>query len=107
MRKFRKFGDVTADYYRDHPEEIDGFLQVTFEEYAKDQDTGALLSALRIISRAKGISAMAEESGMTRQGLQKALSVKGNPRLENINAIMHSLGYRLAPEKLDLMHTGK
>ena len=107
MRKYRKFGEMTEAYYREHPEEIDEFLQITFEEYAKDQDTGALLSALRIISRAKGISAMAEDTGMTRQGLQKALSVNGNPRLENINAIMHSLGYRLAPEKLESMHTGQ
>lgn len=105
MRTLRKFSDVTADYYREHPEEIDEFLKITFEEYAKDQDTGALLSALRIVSRAKGISVMAEDAGMTRQGLQKALSAKGNPRLENINAIMHSLGYRLAPEKLDQLHT--
>ncbi|WP_022949777.1 addiction module antidote protein [Methylohalobius crimeensis] len=103
----RKFSDAAADYYRDHPEEIDAFLKITFEEYAKDQNIGVLLSALRIISRAKGISGMAEEAGMTRQGLQKALSEKGNPRLENINAIMHSLGYRLAPEKLDPMQTCK
>ena len=107
MRKYRKFGEVTEEYYRKHPEEIDEFLKVTFEEYAKDHDTGALLSALRIISRAKGISAIADETGMTRQGLQKALSVNGNPRLENINAIMNSLGYRLIPEKLDLQHTSK
>lgn len=101
MRKYRKLSEATEEHYRDHPEEIDGFLKVTFEEYAKDHDTGALLSALRIISRAKGISAMAEDTGMTRQGLQKALSVNGNPRLENINAIMNSLGYRLIPKKLD------
>ncbi|MGH8551304.1 MAG: addiction module antidote protein [Methylococcales bacterium] len=105
MPNFRTFSEVTADYYRDHPEEIDEFLKVTFEEYAKDQDTCALMSALRIVSRAKDISAMAEDTGMTRQGLQKALLAKGNPRLENINAIMHSLGYRLAPEKLDPIHT--
>ena len=107
MRKYRKLGEVTEEHYRGHPEEIDGFLKVTFEEYARDHDTGALLSALRIISRAKGITAIADETGMTRQGLQKALSVNGNPRLENINAIMNSLGYRLIPEKMDSVHSGK
>lgn len=101
MRKYRKLGEVAEEYYSNHPEEIEGFLQVTFEEYAKDNDTGALLSALRIISRAKGITTIADETGMTRQGLQKALSVNGNPRLDNINAIMNSLGYRLIPQKLD------
>jgi DNA-binding phage protein len=41
---------------------------------------------------------------MSRQGLQKALSVNGNPRLESVNSIMHALGYRLAPQKLDPSH---
>jgi HTH-type transcriptional regulator / antitoxin HigA len=104
MRKYRTLSEVTEEYYLENPEEIEGFLKITFEEYAKDNDTGALLSALRIISRAKGISAMANEIGMTRQGLQKALSVKGNPRLESINSIMQALGYRLTPEKLPDSH---
>lgn len=44
---------------------------------------------------------MAEEVGMTRQGLQKALSAKGNPRLDNINAIMRAMGYQLMPYRLE------
>ena len=93
--------------YFSYAGEIEVFLKVTFKEYAKDQDIRPLLSTLRIISRAKRISSIAEDIGMTRQGVQKALSTKGNPRLENINAIMNSLGYRLAPEKLDPMQLGQ
>jgi probable addiction module antidote protein len=104
MRKYRTLSDVTEEYYLEHPEEIEGFLKVTFEEYATDSDAGTLLSALRIISRVKGISKMADEIGMTRQGLQKSLSVNGNPRLENINSIMQALGYRLVAEKLPFSH---
>ena len=37
---------------------------------------------------------------MTRQGLQKALSANGNPRLDTINAIMRSLGYQLLSQPL-------
>jgi DNA-binding phage protein len=43
----------------------------------------------------------AAEIGMTRQGLQKALSAKGNPRLDNINAIMRAMGYQLMPHRLE------
>lgn len=43
---------------------------------------------------------MANEIGMTRQGLQKALSAKGNPRLDSINAIMRAMGYQLMPQRL-------
>ena len=73
-----------------------------FEEYAKDQCTPALLSSLRMVARVKGISALAEEAGLTRNGVQKALSEDGNPRFENVNAIMQAMGYRLTPEKLEM-----
>ncbi len=102
MRKLQTFGNYEEEYFRKHPEEIDSYLKTIFEEWAKDGDTGALLASLRTISRVKGVSALAEETGMSRQGIQHALSEKGNPRLESINAIMHAMGYRLIPEKLEV-----
>jgi len=100
MSDYRTLGDVTVEYFSQHPEEIDAFITEAFTDYAEDGDSAALLSALRIIARVKGISNMAEEVGMTRQGLQKALSAKGNPRLDNINAIMQAMGYHLLPHRL-------
>jgi len=100
MTEYRTLNDVTIEYFTQQPEEIDAFLNETFADYAEDGDSAALLSALRIIARVKGISTMAEEVGMTRQGLQKALSAKGNPRLDNINAIMQAMGYQLMPHRL-------
>ncbi len=102
MTKYRSFDELSEDYFAQHPEEIDDFLSEIFETYALDDDSAALLSGLRIIARAKGVSAMAEKIGITRQGLQKALSNKGNPRLENINAIMKAMGYRLTPARLGI-----
>ena len=101
MRTYRKFSEVEADYFRDHPEEIDGYISLIFEEYAKDGDTGALLSSLRILSRVKGISKIAKEAGLSRKGVQKALSETGNPEFASVNAIIQSIGYRLAPQKID------
>jgi len=101
MRNHRTFGEVEEEYFRKHPEEIDDYLAMIFEEYAKDDDIGALLSSLRTVSRAKGITAVAEEAGLSRKGLQKALSEQGNPKFESINAIMHAIGYRLTPQKTD------
>ena len=101
-RPSRSFDTVEEEYYRDHPDEIETYLRVCFEEYAKDQCTPALLSSLRMIARVKGISALAEETGMTRNGVQKALSEDGNPRFENVNALIHAMGYRLSPEKLEM-----
>ena len=101
MTDYRTLDQITVEYFTQHPEEIDEFLQETFADYAQDGDSATLLSALRIIARVKGVSTMAEEVGMTRQGLQKALSAKGNPRLDNINAIMRAMGYQLMPHRLE------
>lgn len=99
-RTLRTRDNVSEEYYRNHPTEIEEYLKMCFEEYAKDGSTAALLSSLRMMARGKGISTLAEETGMTRNGVQKALSEGGNPRFENITAIMQALGYRLAPERV-------
>ncbi|MEH1932116.1 helix-turn-helix domain-containing transcriptional regulator [Nostoc sp.] len=58
-----------------------------------------MLASLRVVARVRGISEIAQ-TGMTRRGLQKALSSNGNPRLENVNSIMKALGYCLTPQKI-------
>lgn len=104
-RNYRTLDEVSEEYYREHPDEIDDYLKEIFDEYAEDGNTPALLSSLRVISRVKGISEISRETGITRNGIQKALSEEGNPRLESINAIMRAMGYRLKPEKLQLPGT--
>lgn len=101
MPDYRTLDNVTVDYFSQHPDEIEAFLSEAFADYAQDGDSATLLSTLRVIARVKGISNMAAEIGMTRQGLQKALSVKGNPRLDSINAIMRAMGYQLMPHRLE------
>jgi probable addiction module antidote protein len=93
--------ELTVEYFTNHPEEIDEFVDEIFAEYTKDGDSAALLSALRSIARVKGISTIAKEVEMSRQGVQKALSAKGNPRFDTINAIVQAMGYRLVPQKLE------
>ncbi len=98
---FRSLNDIETEYFQNNPEEIDTYITELFAEYAQDSDTASLLASLRIIAKVKGISDIAEAVGITRQGLQKALSNKGNPRLENINAIMQAMGYQLMPQKIE------
>lgn len=101
-RTYRTLDQSEEEYYRHHPDEIDEYLITAFEEYAKDGCTTALLTQLRMVARVKGVSALAQETGITRNGIQKALSEQGNPKFESINAIMNAMGYRLAPQKLDI-----
>jgi probable addiction module antidote protein len=100
-RKFRTLDTVEAEYFRKHPDEIDAYISDIFEDYAQTRQAPALLASLRVIAKVKGISDIAAHIGVTRQGLQKALSPKGNPRFENINAIMNAFGYQLMPKKID------
>jgi probable addiction module antidote protein len=103
MRNYETLSEITEEYLRNNPEEIDSFISVLFEEYAQDGDTAALLSALRVVCRVKGLSSIAEYAGMSRRGVQKALSEDGDPRFGSVNAIMHAMGYWLAPHKLQVL----
>jgi probable addiction module antidote protein len=105
VRKLRTLDEFTEGYFRDHPDEIDDYLTEIFQDFAEDNDTGALLTSLRVIARVRGVSDMAEKTGMTRQGIQKALSGDGNPRLASVTSIMKAMGYYLAPQKLPPAHT--
>jgi probable addiction module antidote protein len=100
-KTYRTLDEVETEYFTNNPDQIDPYIDEIFEEYAKDGDTASLLASLRIIAKVKGISNIANEIGITRQGLQKALSSKGNPRLENVNSIMQAMGYQLMPKKID------
>jgi probable addiction module antidote protein len=102
MTNYRTLDNLEESYFRDHPQEIDSYVAEIFSEYATDGDSSALLASLRVIAKVKGITQLAKQTGMTRQGLQKALSSKGNPRLDNVNSIMSALGYRLTAEKINI-----
>ena len=106
MRNLRTLDEVTEAYFRDHPDEIDEYLVEIFQDFAEDNDTGALLASLRILARVRGITEMAARIGMTRQGVQKALSDDGNPRLGNVTSIMKAMGYCLVQQKLPQSQQG-
>lgn len=56
---------------------------------------GYIANALGIIARARGMSALAAETGVKRQQLYRALSEDGNPTLETLTKVIRALGYRL------------
>lgn len=97
---FATLDDVEERYLREHPDAVDTYLEMTFEEFAKDADISVLLATLRVIVKVKGMGETAEHIGMSRQGLQKALSPRGNPTVSTFNKVLNSFGYRLSVEKL-------
>jgi len=61
--------------------------------------TGVIAAALGLVARVRGMSALAGETGMSRQQLYRALSADGNPTLETLTRVVTALGYRLAVER--------
>ena len=72
-------------------EDIRGFLK----EVASTGDTADFIHALNIAARAKGMTEVARQAGVTRASLYKSLSENGNPRFDTISKIVNALGCKL------------
>jgi probable addiction module antidote protein len=66
-----------------------------------DGDPGVISAALGDIARAKGMTQVAQEAGLGRESLYKALAINGNPGFSTILKVIRALGLRLhaAPER--------
>ena len=59
-------------------------------------DSRYIANALGTIARARGMSRVAQEAGITRQALYRSLSEKGDPRLTTLLGVAKSLGLKLS-----------
>jgi len=99
-RIYRTIDQIDEEYYRNNPDKLDSYLATVFEAYAEDGDTPSLLSSLRMVARVKGVSALARENEITRNGIQKALSEQAKPRFDTINTIVNAMGYGITVQRL-------
>lgn len=70
-------------------------IQLYLNEILEEGDPALVLSALGDIAKARNMSQLAKEVGMSREGLYKALSGQGNPTFSTIIKIVNSLGLKL------------
>lgn len=62
----------------------------------EDPGDGSLIrAALGDIARARGMSQLAKDTGLAREGLYKALSADGNPEFTTIMKVVKALGLTL------------
>ena len=80
----------SADYL-DSPDDIAAYLEAAFE----DGDPTLITHALGVVARAKGMSQLAKDAGVTREALYKALTANGDPKLSTFVGVMKALGMRL------------
>lgn len=58
-------------------------------------DSAYIAKALGVIARAKGMSAISQQTGLSREQLYRSFSDKGNPTLKTTLAVMKALGLGL------------
>jgi probable addiction module antidote protein len=83
----------SAEYLRTE-EERAAYLDACMEE-APD-DPAFIANALGVVARSRNMSQLARDTGLTREGLYKALSKEGNPSFDTVLKVVNALGYRLA-----------
>ncbi|MHB8763986.1 MAG: addiction module antidote protein [Deferrisomatales bacterium] len=74
-------------------EDIVLYFEACLEE---DPGDGSLVrAALGDIARARGMSQLARDTGLAREGLYKALSADGNPEFATVMKVIKALGLKL------------
>ena len=81
--------DVTEHLKSD--EDMAAYLEAALHE----GDASLFAAALGDVARAKGMSEVAEATGLGRESLYKALSAEGNPEFATVLKVLKSLGLKL------------
>ena len=88
MKKVTKF-DIAE--YLDNDEMIKEYLNTVLEE----GDSKDIIIALGYIAKALGMSKIAEQTGLSRPSLYKALSEGSKPQFETILKVLRAVGGNL------------
>lgn len=78
------------------PEEMAAYLDAWLEE-APD-DVSGIAKALGDIARAKGMTQVAMDAGLSRESLYRALSADGNPSFATVLKVARALGLKFHAE---------
>ncbi len=87
----RKASDFDVLEYLDSEEAMAAYLNAALEE----GDVSMVSVALGDIARAKGMTKLSKETGVTRDGLYKALSQTGNPSFDLVQKVVNALGLKI------------
>lgn len=74
-------------------EDIPFYLEACIDEAG--DDPAFIIHALGVIARAKNMTQLARDTGLTREGLYKALSSEGNPTFATVAKVAKALGLQI------------
>ena len=80
-------------------EEMAAYLDAWLED-APDDPAG-IARALGDVARAKGMSLVAKEAGLSRESLYRALSAQGNPSFATVLKVARALGVRFHAQPVE------
>ena len=67
--------------------EVAAYIEAALE----DEDTSFVAHALGVAARARGMTQVAQDAGLSRESLYKALSLEGNPSFDTIMRVLRAL----------------
>ena len=88
-----KLTNWDSSEYLDTDEAIQDYLDACIEE--ADGDPEFIVHALGVIARAKNMSQLSRDTGISREGLYKAFSQSGNPTFATVAKVASALGLTL------------
>ena len=74
------------------PEAEQAYIEAAFE----DGDPALIAAAIGDIARARGMSQIAKDAGLSRETMHKAFRHEGNPTLKTLTKVLAALGLKLS-----------
>ena len=88
------FDDYITEMLSESEESQYLFLKASFEDNWNYPE--AILSAIRKVALVRGVKTIAQDAGINRENLYRALSKDGNPRFDTFLKIIDALGMQVS-----------
>lgn len=85
-----------AALYLEDDADVLGYLEEAMKIAQEDGNPSFLTVALGTVARARGMSQIAKDAGLSRESLYKALGAEGNPEFATILKVLQALGMKLS-----------
>ncbi|BAU58051.1 putative addiction module antidote protein [Halorhodospira halochloris] len=93
--------DKIYDYDPAAALESDEAIAVFLADALETGDAAHIAKAIGVVARARGMTELARETGLSREQLYRSFSEQGNPTLKNMLAVMRALGVDLTARPHD------
>ena len=87
--------ETEVQLFQENEQFLQRSIQSELEDYEKTGDIRYLLLTLRQAAKAKGWTALSQQTGFSRQALYNALSGRSSPKVDTLAKILQVLGFRL------------